>query len=532
MPEKILGIDLGSSTLKVVQVNWNFRSVEVSGYASASVPDDADPSQVSLILKNLLSEHNLDSDRYVLALGTHEAFLRRLSFPFSAQRKIDQVIRFELEPSLPLAIEETLVDYVKSGQFLEGSQWVLAAALPRRVIDPLLTELREAGIVPAVVALDGSGLSIIADELRERLPERALILDIGHSKTNLMYRAQPQGYYLRALSFGCSRLAKSVASALRLTVDEGMNRVLSVGLDGPTRTPDDERAREVIRKEIQSLSREIEVSILAAQPQERESGPDLVVLTGGGSLIGGLAPTLEETLERQVRCLADFEDVGLFNYFRDLPSNLAQFATPAALALMSGRRAVGFNFQDEELRSRGPFEKVRQHLRYALVAGLLVGLSWLGSVGLDIYTKKQELKRLDKSIETVFRRTLPEFKGSARSAQYAKVIEARIKDLNQTSALFGGEAGSYSVVELLRAISQAIPASLDVTMNLLTVDSERIRIGGRADAFNTVDAVKNKLTELGSFSEVTIAGAKATPDGKGVQFSLDMRRKPVTGESS
>ncbi|UCG10978.1 MAG: pilus assembly protein PilM [Deltaproteobacteria bacterium] len=532
MSETILGIDIGSDTLKVVQVQRSLRAVEISGYASAHLPADSDSSQVARTLKDLVSEHNLESDRYVLSVGTQEAFLRRLSFPFASQRKIAEVIKFELEAGLPLGIEKVMIDFVKTETLPDGSQGVLAAALPKQVLDALLPALGEVGIEVEVVDLDGSGLSVIAGEISQYLPERALILDIGHSKTNLLYRQQGQTVYLRALLFGCSRLARAVAGVLKLPVEEGLKLVLSLGLDGPIRTTEDERAREVILREIGLLAREIEVSVLATKHQEHQSGPELLVLSGGGSLIGGLAPELQKSLDLQVICLADLEDVGLLNHFRDRPSVLAQCAIATGLSLRHSRRAPGFNFQAEEYRSRGPLDRLRQHWRYAIVAISLVVLSWLGSVWMDIYTKKQHLAQLDKSIEAVFRRAVPEVKGSMSSSQYASVLKSRIDDLSQSVALFGTESKQHLTVELLRSISQAVPANLDVTINMLTADGQRVRVNGKADAFDTVDNLKNRLITSGSFASVTISGAKAAADGEGVQFSLELLRGTESGENS
>jgi hypothetical protein len=44
--------------------------------------------------------------------------------------------------------------------------------------------------------------------------------------------------------------------------------------------------------------------------------------------------------------------------------------------------------------------------------------------------------------------------------------------------------------------------------------------------------VKNRLTALDNFDGVTITGAKAAKDGKGVQFGLELDRHQLTGEES
>ena len=146
MPEKILGIDIGSSRVKVVQVTRGFRVNQMTGYGSTRLPADADPLQVATALVELISEQNLESDRYLVALPTNETFLRRLSFPFSAERKISQVIGFELEPGLPLPLNAVQIDFVKTEPRPEGTHGVLAAALPKGVLAPLLSE--DGRIVP------------------------------------------------------------------------------------------------------------------------------------------------------------------------------------------------------------------------------------------------------------------------------------------------------------------------------------------------------------------------------------------------
>jgi general secretion pathway protein L len=171
-------------------------------------------------------------------------------------------------------------------------------------------------------------------------------------------------------------------------------------------------------------------------------------------------------------------------------------------------------------------------LSYGVVVCALVAFAWLASTGIDIYTEKQRLGRIDQSVEEVFRRTLPQFKGSVRPEQYASIVKNRIDELSQSVALFGADARENSSVELLRIISQAIPKNLDVTVNLLTVDNERVRLSGRADGFNTVDGVKNRLVALEDFDQVTITGAKAATDGKGVQFGLELLRRQLAGEGS
>ena len=528
MPEKILGIDIGSSRIKVVQVSRGLRASQMTGYGSARLPADADPQQVATTLAGLISEENLESDRYLVALPTNETFLRRLSFPFSAPRKIAQVIDFEIEPGLPLPLDAVQVDFVKTDPRPDGTHGVLAGAFPKGVLDPLLSALQEVGIQPEVVDLDGSGLFFVAGQLKQQLPEKFAILDIGQRKTNLFYQNRGKDMYLRSLNIGCGQMSRKIAEILGISVDEAVEKVFSMNLDGEATTA----VQSALISEVESLAREIELSLMAAKVQDREFWPELMLLSGGGSLIKGLPEALEKALGIKVRCLVDMENLGLLDQFGEHIADVPVFSVAAGLAFKGTSRRMGFNFQAEEIRGQSPLIKWRHQLSYGLVACALVAFAWLGSTGIDIYTKKQRLARIDQSVEEVFRRTIPQFKGSVRPEQYASIVKNKIDELNQSVALFGADARHHSSAELLRVISQAIPKDLDVTVSLLTVDNERVRLSGRADAFNTVDGVKNRLAALEGFDQVTITGAKAATDGKGVQFGLELLRRQLAGEGS
>jgi type IV pilus assembly protein PilM len=522
--EKILGIDLGSRVIKVVQVHRTLKTAQVTGYASARVPAGSEPGRVVQLLKELIGHHRLESDRYLLAVGSEEAFIRRASFPFTSDRKIAQVISFDLESDLPVGVEDVAVDFVKREQLANGQQGVLAAALPKRVLAPLLAALREQGIEPTTVDLDGGALGAVAQELRGQAPERLVVLDIGQRKTIFMYWENGRPAYLRALMGGCGRLARVMADSLGLSPEEGLERLFAVGMNGAAKGADAKAARLAITKEIEALAREIELSLLAAQVEEHQEKAELVVLTGGGSLITGLAPALEQALGLPVRSLADLQPGGLLGQIGEAAQDAPVYAVAGGLVLGRLTRRGGFNFQREGTAALDFLVRWRREVTYAAVAVTLLAVTWLGSVALDTYMKKRRLVSLQQNIETVFHRALPDVKGGLQPAQYGSTLKARVKELGQ-AATFLSQREQHSAVELLRTVSAAVPKNLDVSVTLLNMDGPQVRLSGKADAFNTVDSLKNALAESQQFSKVTITDAKAAADGKGVQFSLELERK-------
>jgi type IV pilus assembly protein PilM len=522
--EKILGIDLGSTAIKVVQVSRTLKMAQVTGCARARVPVNSDLGQVAQLLKELIDHRGLESDRYLLAVGTDEAFIRRTSFPFTSDRKIAQVIRFDLESDLPVAVEELAVDFMKREQLASGQQGVLAAAISKRVLTPLLAALREQGIEPTTVDLDGGALGAVAQELRGQAPERLVVLDIGQRKTTFMYWQNGRPAYLRALMGGCARLARVTADSLGVSPEQGLERLFAVGVGGAAKGPDATAAFLAITKEIEALAREIELSLLAAQVEEHQEKAELVVLTGGGSLIGGLAPALEQALGLPVRSLADLQPGGVLGQIGEAAKDAPVYAVAGGLVLGRLTHRGGFNFRREGTTALNFFVKWRREVTYAAVAVTLLAVTWLASVGLDTFMKKRRLVSLERNIETVFHRALPDVKGRLQPAQYVSALKARVKELGQ-AATFLSQREQHSAVELLRNVSAAVPKNLDVSVTLLTMEGPQVRLSGKADAFNTVDSLKSALAESQQFAKVTITDAKAAADGKGVQYSMDLERK-------
>ena len=159
MPEKILGIDIAGSGIKVVQVTRGFRTSQVSGYARAQLTCRLQiPRKWPSSLADLIAEENLESDRYMVALGTHEAFFAAASFPLfqSTQDFPSNPVRNGALTCLWLLMRFQ-VDFCHHGNPSKPApHGVLGAALPQNCFwIPLLAALKEVNIEPEVVDLDG-----------------------------------------------------------------------------------------------------------------------------------------------------------------------------------------------------------------------------------------------------------------------------------------------------------------------------------------------------------------------------------------
>ncbi|MCK5553953.1 MAG: pilus assembly protein PilM, partial [Deltaproteobacteria bacterium] len=156
MPQKIIGLDVGSHSIKAIQLRRTFRGFELVGFREKKIPREGEtaPSDaVAQSLAELFSEGRLSGDTVITSIPGHQVSARIIKLPFSDRKKLDQVISFEVEGYTPFNIEEMVVSY-HVVNVEEGEAQVLALLVKKDVLRDHLEVLGRADISPKIVDVD------------------------------------------------------------------------------------------------------------------------------------------------------------------------------------------------------------------------------------------------------------------------------------------------------------------------------------------------------------------------------------------
>src|SRR3990172_1266631 len=163
MPRRILGIDIGSSSVKFAQLSKTFKGVSTAKFFQQPLPHlgddkpaDSVPSieeTITQIIKNTIEEKNLVSDEYLTCLPSKLIMMREVNLPFKETSKIRQVIKFEIEQLIPFSPDEVIVDFLMNGNN-SNSSLVTAFCLNKRNLSNHLSILNAAGIEPRLITID------------------------------------------------------------------------------------------------------------------------------------------------------------------------------------------------------------------------------------------------------------------------------------------------------------------------------------------------------------------------------------------
>ena len=164
MPQTVLGIDLGSYSVKIAQVERGFGEFKLVNFFEVPLVAEEVLSyeqSASAALTKFFEENPINYDACVLAVpGTMAAF-RTLTMPFGNVKKIDQTLEYELETVIPLDLEEVLFDYTLLSTSPQESK-VLTAYLRESDFKRFLSSIQVSGVDPRYMGVDTIDLSYLA----------------------------------------------------------------------------------------------------------------------------------------------------------------------------------------------------------------------------------------------------------------------------------------------------------------------------------------------------------------------------------
>jgi type IV pilus assembly protein PilM len=319
--KRITGLKIGASQLAAARVANN-GSAELLQIARTPLEagivvggELRDPDALAQALKEFFAKNSLPKKGVRLGIANNRIGVRTFDIAgIDDEKQLANAIRFRAQEALPIPIDEAVLDYQVLGESIdeEGqpTKRVLLVVAYRELIDRYVDACKKAGI--SLVGIDLEAFAL----LRALQPPQdgtggdsaaALVaVAIGHDRSTFAVSDGRICEFTRVLEWGGSALNVAIARALDAAPSEvdGVKRALALtdemvpeGL-----TPEQaKKARDAMRRAIQTFARELVSSLQYYQNQPGSLGIGEIVLTGGTAHLAGLAGELERLIGVRVR---------------------------------------------------------------------------------------------------------------------------------------------------------------------------------------------------------------------------------------
>ncbi len=493
MPRRILALDIGGQSVRAAAVESTFRDFRVTGIYRG--PGDSRTPLVER-LRALLAQQQAKPDTVLVALPSELVSQRVFRLPFRDRRKLDQTVPFELETQVPFALDDIVVDYQIVQRDRSGAT-VLAATVRKQDLREYLDALSAAGLDPKVVDFGPLCSVNLLRLYGDHLPPTYAYVEFADRDVAVAVFRDGNLLGVRSLLLASPPAANGAAAptpaAAEVLVQE-MRWTLAVLNEGaiPEHLP----------------------CILAGEAAEWIAEAARIL-----SQSLGVVPTRLESLPAQPL-------QGVDN------GAAAAHARPLGLALreVAPATSLGVNFRKGEFSyHRGRLEMRRSLVRTGVLASVVLALV-ATNLFVNYRLQQARLNAVNARIREVLANTAPGLEpGSNPVSQFQAELDAAQRKLGLLAN--AAPVGNLTAIDLLYAITNAIPPQVKIDTDEFSMDPDSVRIRGSTESFESVDALKKQLAAIQYFRDVQVKDTKARPGG-GVEFRLTLALEKPGQESS
>ena len=506
----ILGLDLGSYSIKAVELRVDLRSTEFVRFEEHVLPRTASGDELEATVESFLAERELHLEYLVGALPTARVTQRHLRFPFTGSRRVAQAVDFQIHEEIAFPLEDTIRAHEQVR--LTGDQTeVLVVIAPREDVRAYLDALHRMRAEPRIVDVEGAVLANLSCQLEDPKLGR-VILDVGHSKSNLVLLAGGRPILLRRIPVAGRHFTEAIAEDRDLSIEDAQAHkheygVFEVGSTKP--------ASQMLDGALERLARETLRSLQSHVVDSGPASPSQLLVVGGSAQLMGLSAFLSE------RTGLEAAELKLDGGPR-LGADPSRFAQAAALALRgAGRRAATrIDFRRGEFAYTADLSALKRQLQLTVALFALVLALWLASTVSKMLINESQVDKLQQTISSIHRQTFPTSRATGNFMQEMEKEYGRARELADHLGVTGR---GLTILASLREISTRVPAGLDITFDELRIDSKNITGRGHTPDFVSADLLRRELSRIDGFGKVLVSDVATDSRRGGKSFTLKIR---------
>ncbi|MDO8486351.1 MAG: type IV pilus assembly protein PilM [Candidatus Staskawiczbacteria bacterium] len=316
-PKKMLGIDVGTSSVKIVEISrWgggktleNYGEIKSTALYKEPVETFQRGSYllsdffVSRAIMAILNEAKIKTKAAIISVPDFSTFCTSIELPPMAEKEIQQAVYYTAPQYIPLSITETTLDWrIISGTpgQKDSPLKILLIAIPNQVVQGYQKIAQLAGL--ELYALEAETLAITRALIKDK-KKIICLMDIGVQSTtvNIVDKGILKKSY--SFSFASNQLTYAISSALGLSYSEAEDLKNQQGL-----TSLNTDLTQTLYLLIDPLVLQIR-KISGDFYQEEGKDIEEIYLTGGTANLPGLKEYFQETFKKNVEIPNCFSDL-------------------------------------------------------------------------------------------------------------------------------------------------------------------------------------------------------------------------------
>ena len=346
--KSVVGLDIGSSAVKAVELKPVGKGFRVAAFGSEPVPQDAivdgaiiDAGAVADSIRRVFENNKAFKAKDVCAsLSGNAVIVKKITLPVMTESELGESIYWEAEQYIPFDIQDVNLDYQildpGTGPDSRGSMEVLLVAAKKEKIGDYTGVIAQAGRAPVIVDVDAFALQN-AYEVNYGLESAHIVvlLNAGASAININILQGDQSVFTRDISIGGNAYTEAVQKELDLPFESAEQLKKGIPVDGASF----EEAQPVLRAVTENVLLEIQKTFDFFKATAASEQIDRIMLSGGASRVDGFREMLHERIGAPVEEFDPFRAIVWDG--KKVGGDPTEHAATAAVAVGLALRKVG-----------------------------------------------------------------------------------------------------------------------------------------------------------------------------------------------
>jgi len=317
-----MGLDIGSSAIKLVQLQETKHGVSLHKAGSAPTPPESvkggvivDPLAVAKAVGSLLDALQVEGTAVSAGIAGPTVVVREVPLPPMSDRQLRKSIQWEARNYISFPVEDSVVEF----QILErptsasaGQMRVMLVAAPRDMVDSQVEAIELAGLDPVAVEIQpfASLRGILAANGQSQGEgDTTAVLGIGAAYTDITIMKDGRFVLTRTIPIAGDAFTEAMKNALDVDVGEANQlketamQVVASEEERATLDPAAQQASRAIEPLLDELIREVRRSLAYHDYQQQspdagagELGVNRILLSGGSAKL----PRIQEYFQAQL----------------------------------------------------------------------------------------------------------------------------------------------------------------------------------------------------------------------------------------
>ena len=356
--ESVIGVDIGSSSIKIVQLKKRGGSAVLETYGELSLSPytnseigqatNLPASKIAEALTDLIKEANITTKKAGVSIPFSSSLVSLIKMPALDNKHLASMIPIEARKYIPVPISEVTLDWFvvpseEKSPIDDDNESNTDKVKEKEKIEVLLVAIHNSTLnkyneIVKFAGLDTGFFEIEIFSAIRAVVEQSIspvaVLDMGASSTKLYIVEYGVVKASHVINTGAQNITQTLSRSLGISITKAEELKRKSGVDGNLDSSVDALSyKEVVSLGFDRIFTEVNKVLLQYQKKNNKN-IGRVILTGGGAVTKGLLPLAKKHLETDVLLSNPFSKIDSPAFFENVLKEIGpEFAVAVGLAL-------------------------------------------------------------------------------------------------------------------------------------------------------------------------------------------------------